>query len=256
MTTTTNPMNTTNTMLDRWAVIERCRQRLHRIAFRIVGSADDADDLVQEVSLRWLKADLASVYAPEGWLVAVVTRLSIDRVRRVKRERQVYGEARDLGYDIAPGQTVPEPVTEVATEVVEAFRLLRERLSAVDRVAFALREIFACDYGEIARLVDKSEAACRQMIHRARERLRRRRPQLTMRADESPALATHFVRALAAGDRGAVLAALLGDETDALTADGGASRRRAGRVDRTLHWHPVLPNPRAWEADVTAAPAA
>jgi RNA polymerase sigma-70 factor (ECF subfamily) len=227
---------TTDTV-DRWAIIERCRQRLHRIALRIVGSGDDADDLVQEVSLRWLTADLATVRAPEGWLVAVITRLSIDRLRRATRERTLYGDARHLGHDIASGQMVPEPDADVATRVSEAFRILRERLTPIERMAFVLREIFACDYGEIARLLDRREPACRQIVHRARERIRQHQPRPALHADDSPDLAERFASALSAGDRGAVLAALNDPDTGALRPAWGRARPFAGRLDRTVQPH-------------------
>jgi RNA polymerase sigma-70 factor (ECF subfamily) len=183
-----------------------------------VRSVDDAEDLVQETSLRWLQADTSTVRAPEGWLVAVITRLAIDRLRRAANEPRVHDDARNLGYAIASDRTMPEPLEDVATDVLEAFRLLRESLAPAERAAFVLRDVFACDYGELATMLGKSEAACRQVVHRARERVRRARSGLSLRGDDSSDLADRFRSALAVGDRLGVLAALGDSSADALRA--------------------------------------
>ena len=136
MITTMMNATTGDVPLDRWAVFEKSRGRLQGIALRIVGSFDDAEDLVQETSLRWLQVDLATVRAPEGWLVAVITRLSIDRLRRATSEPRMYDDARNLGLAIASDRTMPEPLDDVATEVFDAFRLLRDGLRPAERTAF------------------------------------------------------------------------------------------------------------------------
>jgi RNA polymerase sigma-70 factor (ECF subfamily) len=238
MTTTKAKTIDDGATLDHWEVFERCRRRLHGIAFRIVGSAEDAEDVVQDASLRWLRADIDSVRAPEGWLVTAVTRLSVDRVRRAATERQVYLRASDLGLDPASDSTGLQSRAELATGVSDAFRILRGRLAPAERTAFVLREVFACGYDEVARVLEKSEVACRQIVHRARERVRRPWPSIASRADDPPELdeqlAERFVSALARGDRGAVLAAL-DDETNAASrSDGRRARAFAGQVDSTL----------------------
>jgi len=171
--------------------------------------------VVQETSLRWLRADLATVRVPEGWLVTVATRISIDRARRVVRERQAYRASWELESDTASAWTVPGNFTELAVQVSDAFHLLRSRLAPVERTAFVLREAFACEYDEIARALEKSEAACRQIVRRARERLQRPRPRLRLSVSEAPDLTARFIGALAAGDRQAALAALNDQTTDA-----------------------------------------
>jgi RNA polymerase sigma-70 factor (ECF subfamily) len=201
--------------LDRWDVFERSRRRLHAIAFRILGSSDDAEDVVQETSFRWLRADLATVRAPEGWLVTVATRISVDRARQVARERQVHGDSWDLGQDSGSGWAALETTAEVDVQVTETFHLLHELLSPVERTAFVLREAFACEYDELARVLEKTEAACRQIVHRARERLRRRKARLRLRLHEEPNSAERFVRALVAEDRQAAVAALNDQTTEA-----------------------------------------
>jgi RNA polymerase sigma-70 factor, ECF subfamily len=216
---------------------ERARPRLFGIAYRMLGSVADAEDLVQETYLRWQAADAEAVRAPEGWLVAVITRLSIDRLRRAKVERRAY-----------TGTWLPEPVTaaveptgparkaELASELSIAFLVLLEQLTPEERAAFLLREVFDCDYREIARTLEKSEAACRQMVHRARDRVRRDRPRFAVPPDAKEQLLGRFVAALAAEDREGLLAVVADHVT--WTSDGGgkvpASRNVVAGADRVV----------------------
>lgn len=193
---------------DRWEIFERCRPRLHGIAARILRSKDDAEDIVQETSLRWLCADIASVRVPEAWLVTVVTRLAIDYVRRVASEKQAYGYAKDIETDSASDRAERESPEEIAARVSDAFHIVRERLAPAQRTALVLREAFSCDYDELARVLEKSEAACRQIVHRARERLRVAVLRHGPRPAAAAELAERFVSALARDDREAALAAL------------------------------------------------
>src|SRR3954471_1450428 len=150
---------------------ERYRPRLFGIAYRMLGGVHDAEDIVQEAMLRWHQADRAAIREPVAWLVSVVTRLAIDRLRRAATEREAY-----------PGPWLPEPVAderfaadrnaELASDLSMAFLVLLERLAPEERAAFLLREVFDTDYDEIARTLDKSPAAARQTVHRARERIR------------------------------------------------------------------------------------
>jgi RNA polymerase sigma-70 factor, ECF subfamily len=211
------------------AAAERYRPRLFGIAYRMLGEVHDAEDVVQEAMLRWQQAERASVREPEAWLVAVVTRLAIDRLRHAATERAVY-----------PGPWLPEPVTperlqadyqsELASDLSMAFLVLLERLSPEERAAFLLREVFDSDYGEIAAVLDKSEAAARQMVHRARERVRAERPRFVAPPDAKERLLDRFVRALATDDKAEMLA-LLGPDAE-WTSDGGGKRPSTRRVVR------------------------
>src|SRR6266516_2500007 len=134
---------------DRWAVFETCRPRLFRTAFRMTRSSDEAEDLVQETALRWLRADTAAVRTPIGWLVAVITRLAVDGLRRAAQQQRAYAEFHRHSESAAR-------------------RALRERLQPRERVALVLREAFDCDYGEIARVLQKNQVSCRQIVSRAR----------------------------------------------------------------------------------------
>jgi RNA polymerase sigma-70 factor (ECF subfamily) len=220
-------------------LFERYRARLFGIAYRMLGSVDDANDLVQEAYLRWHLADVSEIRAPEGWLVAVMTRLSIDRLRRAETERERY-----------VGNWLPEPLAtepwaapdrnaELASDLSMAFLVLLERLAPEERAAFLLREVLDVDYGEIARVLEKSEAACRQMVHRARTRVREERPRFPVTAETKERLVRRFLSALEEGDQESLLAVVAEDAT--FISDGGgrvsAARkviRGAGRIVRLL----------------------
>ncbi|HYG69984.1 MAG TPA: RNA polymerase sigma factor SigJ [Anaeromyxobacteraceae bacterium] len=200
---------------------EHHRARLFGIAYRMLGSVADAEDVLQEVYLRWHHADPEAVRSAEAWLVAVTTRLAIDALRRASRERDRY-----------VGQWLPEPVAtgtpaapadargELAADLSMAFLVLLERLSPEERAALLLHDVFGAPYDEVARVLEKSEAACRQLVHRARLRVRddgRRRNTVPIEAKEQ--LAQRFVASLAAGDEAALLALVAPDAP--WIADGG-----------------------------------
>lgn len=207
--------------------LDRLRPRLFGIAYRMLGDIQDAEDAVQEAFLRWHQADQDTLLSPEAWLVSVVTRLAIDRLRRAKTERAAYA-----------GPWLPEPVTsdriatdrsaEMSSDMSMAFLVLLERLAPEERAAFLLREVFDSGYTEIARTLDRSEAAVRQMVHRARERVRSDRIRFASRPDVHRRLLERFMTALAADDKEAVLAVLSPDVT--FSSDGGGKVSAARRV--------------------------
>jgi RNA polymerase sigma-70 factor, ECF subfamily len=203
---------------------EGMRGRLWGIAYRMLGVPDDADDIVQEAQLRWLQTDRQSVRDADGWLVAVTTRLAIDRLRQVKRQRADYpGPWLPAPVMEAAGPSAPEPpsrAAELASDLSLAFLHLLERLGPEERAAFLLREAFDVGYSDIARTLRRSEAACRQMVHRARERVQGgpRRERAT--EEERRALAERFARAVEAEDLGRLIELLAPDATH-LTDGGG-----------------------------------
>jgi RNA polymerase sigma-70 factor, ECF subfamily len=215
-------------------VFERYRARLFGIAYRMLGSVEDAEDIVQETSLRWHQADASAVRAPEGWLVAVATRLSIDRLRRAATERELY-----------TGTWLPEPIAtdpafetdrrvERASDLSMAFLVLLERLSPEERAALLMRDVFDTDYEEIASVLDKSEAACRQLVHRARARVRGDKARHAVPAETKERLLEQLLARLAADDQPGVLALIADDAT--WNSDGGgkvaATRRVVHGADR------------------------
>lgn len=193
---------------DDWETFERSRGRLIKIAGRVLGSADDAEDLVQDAALRWLQTDSAAVRNPEAWLVAVVSRSAVDRLRRTSIERRARRKTVDGAQGDDPHRTGTDRPVELGARLSSAFGLLRERLGPAERTAFVLREMFGCSYEDIACVLARREAACRQIVHRARGRLERIRPGIGPQRRESPALAWAFVDAVWAGDRDAVLGIL------------------------------------------------
>jgi RNA polymerase sigma-70 factor (ECF subfamily) len=215
-------------------VFERHRARLFGIAYRMLGSVQDAEDIVQETLLRWHQADASAVQAPEGWLVAVATRLSIDRLRRASTERELY-----------TGTWLPEPIAtdpafetdrrvEMASDLSMAFLVLLERLAPEERAALLMRDVFDTDYDEIARVLEKSEAACRQLVHRARTRVRGDKARYAVPSETKERLLEQLLARLAADDQPGVLALIAEDAT--WTSDGGgkvaATRRVVHGADR------------------------
>ena len=158
-------------------IFEGQRRRLFGIAYRMTGMIDAAEEIVQETYLHWHQANNDEILNAEAWLTSVSTRLSIDRLRALKRERETY-IGPWLPEPLFSRSTLsPEDELEFADNLSIAFMALLERLSPVERAAFILREAFDVSYQEIARIVGKNEPACRQLIHRARDRVRNDQPR-------------------------------------------------------------------------------
>jgi RNA polymerase sigma-70 factor (ECF subfamily) len=214
---------------DRATVFERYRSRLFGIAYRMLGSVEDAKDLTQETYLRWHQADAAAIRAPEGWLVAVVTRLSIDRLRRAAVERERYvGEW--LPEPIATAAPAADRDAELASDLSMAFLVMLERLAPEERAAFLLREVLDVGYDEIARVLEKSEPACRQLVHRARTRVREDRARFPVPAATKTELVQRFLSAIRSGDQETLLALVAPEAT--WTSDGGGRVSATRRVVR------------------------
>jgi RNA polymerase sigma-70 factor (ECF subfamily) len=227
----------------RSAVFEQFRRRLFSVAYRMTGTREDAEEIVQEAYLRWHQADVREIRAPEAWLVTVVTRLSIDRLRKASAEREAYtGPWLPEPLFGSPAPPSPEEQLELSSDLSMAFMLLLERLAPPERAAFLLHDVFDCDYPEIARILGKSEAACRQIVHRARERVRRDQKRFQAREEDRRRLIDKFMEAASSGDEATLLSLFAEDAT--LTSDGGGivpaarkvvtGRRRIARLYLTL----------------------
>jgi len=197
------------------------RPRLFAIAYRMLGSRADAEDVLQDAWMRWHQTDQTALQSAEAWLVTVVTRLSIDRLRAAKTEREAY-----VGWWlpeplVEPESHAPTPETavELAGDVSMALLWVLERLSPEERAAFLMRQVFDQDYSEIAALLGKTEAACRQMVHRASERVQQERPRFDVAPDAHRELLARFAEASRTGQRDAIRA-LLADDAQ-LVGDGG-----------------------------------
>lgn len=198
---------------------ETHRPRLFGLSYRLLGSRSDAEDVVQDTWLRWQQTDRSGIRDAEAWLVTAATRLGIDRLRaaRVQRERYVgpwLPEPAEI--DESPS---PERSAEVAEQVSLAFLAVLERLGPEERAAFLLKEAFDYDYAQIAPLLEQSEANCRQMVHRARERVQAGRPRFEVAPENHRRLLERFMHAARRGDQSAI-AALLSEDAR-LVSDGG-----------------------------------
>jgi RNA polymerase sigma-70 factor (ECF subfamily) len=208
----------------RTSEFETERGRLQRLAYRMLGSISDAEDAVQDAWLRWTRS-AAEVNDPAAWLVRVVTRLCLDRLRAAKAEREAYR-----------GPWLPEPLIEPmaedpverAEDVSVAFLLALERLSPLERAVFLLREAFDEDYAAIAEALDRSEPAVRQLAARAKAHLREARPRYSVDRAEAERLAKAFLAASVSGDAGAFAQILTQDAV--MVSDGGGKRMAALRV--------------------------
>jgi len=197
------------------------RPRLFAIAYRMLGTRADAEDVLQDAWMRWHQADQAALQSAEAWLVTVVTRLSIDRLRAAKAEREAY-----VGWwlpeplvEVESNTPTPETAVELAGDLSMALLWVLERLSPEERAAFLMRQVFDQDYAEIAALLGKTEAACRQMVHRAAERVQQERPRFDVSHDAHRDLLARFAEASRTGQRDAIRA-LLADDAQ-LVGDGG-----------------------------------
>ncbi len=208
-------------------IFNEYRPLLFAIAYRMVGSVMDAEDIVQETYLRWQRREDAAVESPKAYLSAVVTRLSIDHLRAARTQRETY-----------VGPWLPEPlVTEEEPDVAEtaalheslsmAFLVLLETLTPLERAVFLLHDVFGYDFREIAAIVEKSEANCRQLARRARQQIRARRPRFDAAPERGEQLTRQFIAACAEGDLSGLLTMLADDVT--LWSDGGGKTQAATR---------------------------
>ena len=205
------------------------RPRLLALAYRMLGSRTDAEDVLHDAWLRWDAADTAEVRSSEAWLTTAVTRLAIDRLRKAKVEREAYF-----------GPWLPEPLSEADLtspdlalerdeDVSIAFLTMLETLSPEERAVFVLHDILDDDYADIAQTVGKSEAACRQMVHRARERLTSRRRRFLVDEATRVHMLERFIAAANRGDRDELISLFASDAV--MTSDGGG---KATAVHRPL----------------------
>lgn len=205
---------------------EQFRGRLFGIAYRMLASRAEAEDVVQETYVRWHQIDQDSVRNPEAWLVTATTRLAVDRLRALKMEREAY-VGPWLPEPLVSEPPPPDHAAELASNLSIAFLVLLERLGPEERAAFLLHDVFEQDYGEIANVLGKSEPACRQMIHRARERVRGDHRRFAATEVAKTRLLRQFVSAVEARDDKALLQLFAQDAT--WTADGGGKTAASPR---------------------------
>ena len=209
------------------------RPRLTRVAYRMLGSVADAEDVVQEAFIRWMGADRDVVIEPEAFLRRTVTRLCLDQLKSARRKRETY-----------VGPWLPEPVLEEEADedVTLPLMLALERLSPLERAAFLLHDVFGIGFEEISATLQREPAACRQLAARARGHVREARPRFKVEKDRGLEIAEAFFAASRSGDMAALGAMLAADVT--VHADGGAKRPAAMEpivgLDHVLQTHKAL----------------
>lgn len=206
------------------------RGHLFDVAYRMLGSVEDAEDLVQDTFLRWQAADVARIESPAAWLTTVITRLALNELQSARKQRESY-----------VGPWLPEPIltsdapspsdrAEVADSLSIAFLALLERLTPRERAVYLLRDVFSYEYADIAHILDLSEANCRQVLHRAREFVEAKSARFQPDRKTHARLLETFAAAVSSGDVDSVVKLLAEDAV--FWADGGG--RVAGAATRPV----------------------
>lgn len=201
---------------DAAAAFEPLRPKLTRVAYRMLGSVADAEDVVQEGFLRWMKTDRTEVREPEAFLRRAVTRLCLDQLKSARRQRETY-----------LGTWLPDPVVEEegVEDVTLPLMIALERLSPLERAAFLLHDVFGLTFEEVAATIQREPAACRQLATRARANVREARPRFQVDRRRGLDLAEAFFSASRSGDMKTLGAMLAADVS--IHADGGGKRSAA-----------------------------
>lgn len=206
-------------MNDSTDTFTRLRPRLQGIAYRMLGSAAEAEEVVQDAWLRWQGSTPERLDSTDAWLVTITTRLAIDRLRTAKVQREHYVGTWLPEPLLSDAPTTPNQLLERADDVSVAFLTLLERLAPEARAAYLLREVFDADYAEVAEALGKSEAACRQLVHRAKAQVQDARPRFSVPRETQLRLLRGFADAAVRGEFSA-LKAMLADDAQ-LVSDGG-----------------------------------
>lgn len=217
------------------ATFDPLRPKLVRIAYRMLGSVADAEDMVQEAFLRWLDADREAVREPEAYLRRVVTRLCLDHLKSARHRRETY-----------IGPWLPEPVVETTDDEIDDVTLplmmALERLSPLERAAFLLHDVFGVTFEEIAETIGREAATCRQLASRARTHVRAARPRFQIPRERGLEIANAFFAATRSGNMQALQSLLAADVT--VYSDGGGKKPAARLpiigLDRVMEVHAAL----------------
>lgn len=194
-------------------VFAALRPKLVRIAYRMLGSVADAEDVVQEAFLRWRAAEREEVRAPEAFLRTIVTRLALDELKSARRRRAAYAGP------WLPEPLVTDPAEEALDDITLPLMLALERLSPLERACFLLHDVFGQPFEEVSAILARAPATCRKLASRARVNVRAARPRFALEPERGRALAAAFFAASRQGDM-AALRSLLAEDVVAF-ADGG-----------------------------------
>jgi RNA polymerase sigma-70 factor, ECF subfamily len=203
------------------------RERLVRHAYRMLGTVDDAEDVVQDAWIRWQRTDRAGVQSPHAYLRATVTHLALDRLRSAQRSRETYVGPWLPEPIIVDESASPEHVLGIAEDVSYAFMLALERLSPLERAAFLLHDALDVPFAEIAQTLERSEESVRRLASRARRAIQESAPRRIEPPPDAQALRARFTDAILSGDIAQVTALLTEDIV--LVSDGGGKKPAAGK---------------------------
>ena len=215
---------------DRAAEFERHRPLLFSLAYRMLGSIADAEDIVQDAYLRWQRAAPAEVESPRNYLCTVTTRLCINQLRSARARREEYVGPWLPEPLLSPLEEDPLERMQLAESLSTAFLLMLERLSETERAVFLLREVFSFDYAEVAQIVGRTAVATRQNAKRARDKLRGGAARFTTSREDAERLAHRFVEACARGDMASLFDILAEDVVS--WSDGGGKAAAARKLVR------------------------
>jgi RNA polymerase sigma-70 factor (ECF subfamily) len=244
---------------------DRHRRLLFSVAYQMLGSVSDAEDVVQDAWLRWSSADRSDVADERAYLVRTVSRLALDRLNSARARRETYVGSW-LPEPLATGpEKDPAEAAELADRVSLAMLVVLETLSPVERAVFVLREVFGLPVAEVARVLDRSEAAVRQLAHRAREHVEARQPRFDADRRATREATERFLAACTGGDVAALLEVMAPDVV--LLSDGGGKAKAplrpilgSAKVARFLAaigpQGAAVPGLQAAIAEVNGAPAA
>jgi RNA polymerase sigma-70 factor (ECF subfamily) len=225
-------------MTNNQQIFEEHRNLLFSVAYRVLGCAQDAEDAVQDAWFKWSAADRSQVADPKAYLARIAANVAMDRLRKVKAQRETYvgpwlpepiltsGDATRSAAGAGAGADVAD-VAVVGDSVSVAMLVVLETLSPLERAVFVLKEVFGFSYAEIGEAVERSEAAVRQAAHRAREHVQARRPRFTTDRAVKRDATERFLAAATGGDINALMELLAPDVT--LWTDGGGKVRQALR---------------------------
>lgn len=204
-------------------LFEEHRPLLFDIAYRMLGTVMDAQDMVQNTFLRWRQSPVEKIQSPRAWLTTVITRLCINHLQSARVQREQYFGTWLPEPIVDDGTRQPDENIQLSDSLSLAFLVLLETLNPTERAVFLLREVFDCEFSEIANVVDRSEVNCRQILARARKHVEERRPRFEAEPEEAERLLERFEKAVQEGELESLLDLLASDVV--LVTDGGGKAR-------------------------------
>ena len=244
--------------MDAAAVFAELRPRLFGVAYRMLGSVADAEDVIQETFLRWQEAAADAgtpIESPAAYLTTMVSRRCLDELRSARRRREQYVGAWLPEPLLDDARLDPAATTELADSLSTAFLVVLEALSPGERAAFLLHDVFGYEYSELARILGRGEPACRQLVARARKRVAERRPRFDVSPEVHARLLTEFMHATTAGNLEGLVSLLAEDAV--LQADGGgvvtAARNPIAGAERIARWSIGVMEKATWDVSFEVA---